>query len=277
MNPDWIEINNLLCEYHKLGIPQLHDYNKFYMYSIIAHSTAIEGSTLTELETQILLDDGLTAKGKPLEHHLMSVDLKSAYEFAFEQASKKQDITPKFLCQLNANVMKTTGAEHNHITGSWDSSKGEYRLCGVTAGFSGSSYMHFKKIPNAVDELCKELNSLISSRLNKYRAYETSFIAHQKLVTIHPWIDGNGRTSRLLMNYIQYSHNLIPSKVFMEDKKEYIESLQKSRELENPIPFLKFMRQQLHKTLKTEIQEFKKAQKKIDISSKRKIDFGLNF
>lgn len=83
----WQEIEQLYQEFQKLGISEVVDYDKYYLYSLITHSTAIEGSTLTEVETQILFDEGLTTKGKPLVYHLMNEDLKKAYEFAKDEAN----------------------------------------------------------------------------------------------------------------------------------------------------------------------------------------------
>lgn len=54
--------------------------------------------------------------------------------------------------------------------------------------------------------------------------------------TIHPWVDGNGRTARLLMNYIQFCRNLFPTKIFREDREEYILSLRRSQEEERNQP-----------------------------------------
>jgi len=62
----WQEIETLLREFDELGISESVDFDKYYLYSLITHSTAIEGSTLTENETQLLFDEGVTAKGKPL-------------------------------------------------------------------------------------------------------------------------------------------------------------------------------------------------------------------
>ena len=61
----WQEIEQLYQKFQKLGISESVDYDKYYLYSLITHSTAIEGSTLTELDTQLLFDEGVTAKGKP--------------------------------------------------------------------------------------------------------------------------------------------------------------------------------------------------------------------
>ena len=65
----WQEIEQLYQKFQKLGINEAVDYDKYYLYSLITHSTAIEGSTLTEIDTQLLFDEGVTAKGKPLIHH----------------------------------------------------------------------------------------------------------------------------------------------------------------------------------------------------------------
>ena len=69
----WQEIELLYQKFQKLGISEAVDYDKYYLYSLITHSTAIEGSTLTELDTQLLFDEGVTAKGKPLVHQVQSM------------------------------------------------------------------------------------------------------------------------------------------------------------------------------------------------------------
>jgi len=258
----WNEIESLVKEYNDLKLSELIDYRKFYLYSIISHSTAIEGSTLTETETLILFDEGLTAKGKPLLHHLMNEDLKNAYNFAFEEALKRSPMTSEFLNRLSSLVMKSTGSVYNGISSQWDSSKGDYRLHGVTAGFGGKSYVNFKKVPELVEQLCDELNVRILQVSTLHEIYTLSFDAHLNLATIHPWGDGNGRMARLLMNYIQFYFQQIPSKIFREDKAEYILSLRTSQDSDNPEPFRSFMLDQVLKMLKEEISNFKLAQKK---------------
>lgn len=74
------ELERLVSRYRELGIESQIDYGKFYLYSIITHSTAIEGSTITEIENQIMFDQGVSLKGKSLEEQNMNLDLKSAYE-----------------------------------------------------------------------------------------------------------------------------------------------------------------------------------------------------
>ena len=259
----WQEIEQLYQKFQKLGISEAVDYEKYYLYSLIAHSTAIEGSTLTELDTQLLFDEGVTAKGKPLVYHLMNEDLKQAYELAKTESDSLVPITPAFLKRLNAMLMHTTGSVHNVMGGSFDSSKGEFRLCGVTAGVGGHSYMNYLKVPAKVDELCVLLQEKQKTVGAFREQYELSFNAHLNLVTIHPWVDGNGRTVRLLMNYIQFCYHLFPTKIFKEDREEYILSLRQCQDEETNQPFLSFMAGQLKKSLSLEIERFKVSQKKV--------------
>lgn len=258
----WKLIDKEIKLYNKLEINKMIDYDKFYLYSIITHSTAIEGSTLTELDTQLLFDEGITAKGKPLVHHLMNEDLRNAYAYASLKAKEKTHFSTAFLKELNALVMKHTGAEMNTLAGVFDSSKGDFRLCGVTAGYGGESYMNYQKVPDAVSRLCDEVNNKLNEVKEQRDIYNLSFDVHLNLVTIHPWLDGNGRTSRLLMNYLQFCRQMIPVKIYKEDKAEYIASLIESRKQESNVPFREFMAQQFLKMLKEETHNYIKNQKR---------------
>ena len=120
--------------------------------------------------------------------------------------------------------------------------------------------MNYQKVPQRLEDFCKEVNERRKELLESpdiYEQYKLSFDAHLKLVTIHPWVDGNGRMSRLIMNYIQYEFGLVPSKVVKDDKAEYIKALQNSQEEENEAPFLDFMFKEHAKNLQEEIENYK--------------------
>jgi len=269
-NDIWKSIESEQKVYDSLKLGEIKDYNKFYLYSIIAHSTAIEGSTLSEKDTQILFDEGLTGKtSKPIIEYMMNLDLKAAYEFAIEEAKKKTLITPDFLKKLNSLLMKNTGSVNNSMAGTFDSSAGDYRLCGVRAGIDGKSYMNYLKVPDKVEQLCNVINDRINLKSTK-DIYNLSFDAHLNLAAIHPWVDGNGRTSRLLMNYIQFYNGLTPTKLHKEDRADYIKALEKSQDSETPDAFRDFMAAQQLKTLREEIQNHQ-------ISTKRSNGFHLIF
>ena len=230
-----IQIEEALKAYRASGVEEQVDYQKFYLYSIVTHSTAIEGSTVTEIENQLLFDEGIAAKGRSLTEQMMNVDLKDAYLYAFRIASENPTYTSQLLQQMSALVMRRTGSECSTIAGHFDSSKGEFRLCNVSAGIGGRSYLAYNKVPRAVDEFCRWLNDEIAKadKTNIAACYRLSFEAHFRLVTVHPWVDGNGRTTRLVMNMIQRQLGLVPSIVRKEDKREYIQSLVDSRENED--------------------------------------------
>ena len=232
-----IQIEEALKNYIASGVEDQVDYQKFYLYSIVTHSTAIEGSNVTEIENQLLFDEGIAAKGRSLTEQMMNVDLKDAYLYAFRIAADNPTYTPQLLQQLSALVMRRTGSEYSSIAGHFDSSKGEFRLCNVSAGIGGRSYLAYNKVPRAVDDFCRWLNEEIANadRANIAACYRLSFEAHFRLVTIHPWVDGNGRTTRLVMNMIQRQLGLIPSIVRKENKGEYIQSLVDSRENDDSI------------------------------------------
>ncbi len=229
------QLLQLLQKHKELSISEQIDYEKFYLYSIITHSTAIEGSTVTEVEAQLLFDEGITAKGKPMIEQLMNLDLKAAYDYGRVWIRRHEDITVESLITLAAKVMARTGGEYNSLGGSFDTSKGELRKLNVTAGAGGRSYMNWVKVPMKLVAFCKELNARRRSLdpTDIAAVYDLSFWAHYELVTIHPWADGNGRTSRLLMNLLQIEYDVLPTKVLKEDKTEYIQALIDTRETED--------------------------------------------
>ena len=122
--------------------------------------------------------------------------------------------------------------------------------------------LNLLKVPAKVDELCVLLQEKQKTVGTFREQYELSFNAHLNLVIIHPWVDGNGRTARLLMNYIQFYYHLFPAKIFKEDREEYILSLRQCQDEEANQPFLDFMAGQLKKSLSLEIERFSASQKK---------------
>lgn len=251
----------LLQRHKELGISEQIDFEKFYLYSIITHSTAIEGSTVSEVEAQLLFDEGITAKGKSMIEQLMNLDLKAAYDYGRLWIKRHEDITVEWLVTLAAKVMARTGGEYNSLGGSFDASKGELRKLNVTAGAGGRSYMNWTKVPVKLQAFCDELNKRRKAvdKSDEAAVYELSYWAHYELVTIHPWADGNGRTSRLLMNLLQMEYDVLPTKILKEEKAEYIQALIDTREAEETDIFIDYMAKLHGEHLQRDIDQFTRS------------------
>ncbi len=255
------ELEQVLNEYNSLGINQQLDYDKFYLYSIITHSTAIEGSTVTEVEAQLLFDEGITSSKRTITEQMMNLDLKNAYDFGIKWIKKHPEITTESLINLSSKVMEHTGSEYHTIAGDFSAAKGELRKVNVTAGIDGASYMQYQKVPVKLEAFCQELNKRRKNIIKKdlISVYNLSFWAHFELVTIHPWADGNGRMSRLLMNLLQWEFDIIPSKVLKEDKAEYIQTLVDAREKDDASLFIECMINLHIKHLREDIEKYKQS------------------
>ena len=264
---------SLIQQHKELGMSEQIDYEKFYLYSIITHSTAIEGSTVTELEAQLLFDEGITSQKRTLVEQLMNLDLKTAYDYGMKWIKHHEAITVNWLITLASKVMARTGSEYHSLGGDFSAAKGELRKLNVTAGFGGKSYMSYLKVPSRLEAFCEELNKrrMAIDKTDIAAIYELSFWAHFELVSIHPWADGNGRTCRLLMNLLQIEYGVLPTKVLREDKAEYIQALIDTRENEDIQIFLDCMTQLHCKHLKWDIDQFIKSMTEEMVD---KIDFA---
>ena len=253
------QLKALIERYKQLGIDSQIDYEKFYLYSIITHSTAIEGSTVTEIENQLLFDEGISAKGKTIVEQMMNLDLKRAYEESIRLAKQHTEITIDVLKALSHLVMQNTGSTYKTALGDFSSAAGDLRLVNVTAGVGGRSYLSYLKVPVKLQEFCNWLNDQRKRSMSLQERYNLSFEAHYRLVTIHPWADGNGRMARLVMNHIQFEFGLVPAKVLKEDKGDYINALVATRDTDDISHFLEFMTGEMIKTLSSDIDTFLKS------------------
>ncbi len=254
----WGALDKLNKEYKNLNLQDVINYDKFCIISIVWHSTKIEGCSLTETDTKVLLENDITAAGKPLKDHLMIKDHFTAFQFIKDQAKKKRKLSVKFIQEMGEFVMKNTGSFTSTILGNFDTSKGDLRLAQVYV--DKKYFTDYKQVPNLLEQLCKSVNEKIDTVKNE-EILKLAADIHYNFVNIHPFGDGNGRTSRLLMNYIQLYHNEPLIKIFTEDRTKYIDTLNETEEKENLEIFREFIGKQQTKFLKTEIEKHKKLNK----------------
>ena len=154
------------------------------------NSNAIEGNTLTREETMLILKEGLTVSGKSMREHLEATNHKNAIDYLNELLGKVEPITQDAVKQIHALILE--GINNRYA--------GKYR--DVEVYISGSSQALPK--PEAVPGLMLEFSQWLVDEQEKHSLHPIRFaaLAHYKFVAIHPFIDGNGRTGRLLMNLI---------------------------------------------------------------------------
>jgi Fic family protein len=178
-------------------------------------SNAIEGNTLTRKETALVVEDGITVRGKTLKEHLEAINHAEALDFIKELVKKKrEEITEREVLDIHALILKKID----------DDNAGRYR--NVAVKIRGTDII----LPNPlkVPELMEDFFAWLQSKNNDHAA-KIAADAHIKLVSIHPFSDGNGRTARLLMNLLLIQKGYPPALVRKEDRDLYINSIGKAQ------------------------------------------------
>jgi len=244
-------LEDLVSDYKRAMQGQVN-LEKFTWYAITYHSTAIEGSTLTEGQVYDLLDLDMSAKNKPFTEQQMVIDHQKALVFTLNKAKEHAPVTEPLIKEIGALVVKNTGSIYSTISGTFDSTKGDYRLLNVFAG--ARRFPDSGKVPALMKTLVGEINEKIDTVKTFREKCELAFDVHYRFVSIHPFADGNGRTSRLLMNYILAMFDLPICYVFKSSRISYIQALERARETDNPAVFYDFMYRQYQKFLEKELK-----------------------
>ena len=251
----WDRLKILREEYINQRIMDSIDYEKFCMISIVYNSSKIEGCSLTETDTKVLIENNITAKGKPLTDHLMVKDHYNAFLMLKEAAKEKRKLSLDFIKEISSIVMKSTGSKVSTISGDFDTSKGDLRLAQVYVDVK--YFPDFSKVPKLLQQLIDNVNSRIDNTYGD-EIIKLSADLHYNFVNIHPFGDDNGRTARLLMNYIQLYHKEPLIKIFMDDRAAYIDALNETENKEDLDIFRNFICLQQIKFYEAELEKFKK-------------------
>ena len=189
------------------------------------NSNGIEGNTLTLRETQVVLE-GITVGGKTLIEHLEAINHEKAIIYLDDLVRDKQSITEWNIKNIHQLILKDIDNEN----------AGRYRKENVT--IKGATHIppDFVKIPELMEKLV-----LNYEKWNKYHPIIQSALLHGELVKIHPFIDGNGRTSRLIMNLDLMNHGYNPVIIKKENRLEYYEVLDKAHITGDYTDFIKLV------------------------------------
>jgi Fic family protein len=190
------------------------------------NSNAIEGSTLTLRETQLILEAGLTIGGKSLREHLEVINHKDAIEYVEELASSDEPISPVHVRQIHKLVMTRID----------DESAGQYRSLPVR--IAGAS--HQPPDPWEVPRLMTEWGGWLGGPARTLHPVQRAALAHHRLVALHPFIDGNGRTARLLMNLLLMRDGYPPTIILRVNRGQYYRVLAQA-DAGNEAPLVNFV------------------------------------
>lgn len=202
----------------------LNEIKSYYRIGLTWSSNAIEGNTLTESETKVLLEDGLTVGGKPLKDTFEVLGHAQAYDFMFTLLHN-QNITENDA--INMHRMFYSGINPQEA--------GNYRDHPVI--ITGSKYAVCKtdKIQYEIEKLFK----WVSDERKNYHPVEFAAQLHKRFVLIHPFIDGNGRISRLLMNTALIQAGYLLAVIPPVLRQEYISLLERAHKDDRP--FVEFV------------------------------------
>jgi cell filamentation protein, protein adenylyltransferase len=173
------------------------------------NSNAIEGNTLTLQETEIVINTGITIGGKTVNEHFEAINHKKGIDYLKLVVDKKETITEQTIKNLHSFILKSID----------DAEAGNYRKQNVRIVGANHLPPQSIKIPRLMSEFIEWLNEN-ENEYNKNIA-ELAAVIHYKLVMIHPFIDGNGRVARLLMNLLLMKHGYPPAIILKVDRRRY--------------------------------------------------------
>ena len=197
---------------------QTRNLKKVYDVDMTYHSNAIEGNTLTYSETKLILEEGITINGKSMNEHLEVINHKEALEFIEELVKfPTSKIQESDILNIHSLILKSINSKE----------AGKYRTQPVGVRKSNGEIYHFTD-PLLVKEKMEEFIQWLQTSKNLHPVQRASE-AHYRFVSIHPFIDGNGRTARLIMNLVLIQNGYVPSIIRIEDRSEYIQSIEKAQ------------------------------------------------
>ncbi len=200
----------------------------------IYNSNAIEGNTLTLRETRLILETGLTIGGKSLREHFEVTNHKKAIEYVESLVQQNDEITSFHVRQIHQLVLAQID----------DESAGAFR--NLPVHIAGAS--HVPPEPWQIWSLMEEWEKWLNSESLTLHPVERAALAHHKLVSIHPFIDGNGRTARLVMNLLLMRQGYPPTIILKVNRQQYYRVLAQA-DRSNETPLINFVGRAVERSL----------------------------
>mgnify|MGYP004454982229 CR=1 FL=1 len=197
-------------------------------------SNAIEGNTLTRKETELVIEENLTSSSKPLMYYQEAVNHSKAFEYILELVNKNVRIGEKELLHLHKLILSGINTEE----------AGFYRNCMVRISGSRVILPNPIKVPALMENFCSWLKEQdITNPI-------TAILSHLKFVSIHPFVDGNGRCARLLMNALLLQAGLVPIIIQPRDRKKYLSVIEQAQLTQKANDYINYMQSLLLRSMK---------------------------
>lgn len=198
----------------------LESFDRSFDIEYAHNSTAIEGNTLTLIQTKAILEDGLSVGGKTIREIYEVANHAKAFTYVKKRIAEGHPLDEAVMKDIHALLMENIliGGIYRNV---------EVRISG--AGFRPPS-------PNEMYRQIKDFFADLPYRTDS-NAIELAAWTHAEFVKIHPFADGNGRTSRMLMNYQLMAQGFLPVSIAKEDRLEYFDALEAYAVSGNLIPF----------------------------------------
>ncbi len=227
---------NKLNEHRPLPKEVVKKLNEQFAIEMTYNSNAIEGNTLTLQETAWVIQDGLTIKGKPMKDHLEARDHYNALAYLYEliEHGEQQTISEMLIRTIHQLVVRETESQ----------TAGTYRTGNVMITGASHTPPDVSNVPSAM----RDLISWMRGNQKKLHPVEFAAIVHHKLVNIHPFFDGNGRTARVVMNLLLLQEGYPLATVLKNDRKKYYQVLA-SADAGDIRPFVRFIAQAVERSL----------------------------
>ena len=202
--------------YKPLPVEVIKNLDEWFRIELTYTSNAIEGNTLTRQETALVVEEGITVQGKSVQEHLEAINHAKAFDFIQKELMGKNrtDIAQQDILEIHRTILHKID----------DTNAGRYRMVAVRLRGSQTILPNPLKVPELMKEFMQWLNGS-----NTDHPIKIASDAHYKLVTMHPFVDGNGRTARLLMNLLLMQAGYPSAIIRKEDRSEYINSLEKGQ------------------------------------------------
>ena len=226
----------IIKKHRPLPTASVNKLKEQFAIELTYNSNAIEGNRLTLKETYLVISEGITVKGKSLRDHLEAKDHHEAIHFLYEliEHDRRHTVSEHLIRSLQQLVIRETDSKN----------AGTYRAENVI--ITGSS--HTPPEAYEIPHLMKKFVDWMKSSNKKYHPIELAALAHHRLVHIHPFVDGNGRTARLLMNLLLLQQGYPLVVILKNDRKKYYDVLEQA-DREKFGPLVQFIAQSTERAL----------------------------